>query len=333
MSQRERCSSALFCSPSSTQVAAMPCSRSAFNSVMTSRIGGPLLGGLVGPQLAQSVVARRVRHGLGQHAKRRGHVLRPRRRRQPRQHVAHVLRADPAAGPGALQRQFGRHQHGVQPGHLHQIQHLDSAADASWRNINAIDDVALAILQLTDRLVVATLRGNARAGGCFLALAADEVWAHGGVVLNPHYKNMGNLYGSEYWTYLLPRRVGGPARDGVCRRITQGRLPIGVREALELRLLVRCLAADAAGFDAASAAAAHALAASPDVGDCIAAKAARRAADEAAKPLAAYRAEELARMQGNFYGFDPSYHVARHHFVARKPQAWTSRHLAAHRLR
>jgi hypothetical protein len=29
-----------------------------------------------------------------------------------------------------------------------------------------------------------------------------------GVMLNPHYKNMGNLYGSEYWTYLLPRRVG-----------------------------------------------------------------------------------------------------------------------------
>jgi putative two-component system hydrogenase maturation factor HypX/HoxX len=222
--------------------------------------------------------------------------------------------------------------------HLHEIEAaaddpLDSAADASWRNINAIDDVALAILQLTDRVVVATLRGNAGAGGCFLALAADELWAHAGVVLNPHYKNMGNLYGSEYWTYLLPRRVGGSAHDGVCRRITQGRLPIGVREALELKLLDRCLAVDAAGFDAASEAAAHALAASPDLGDRIAAKAARRAADEAAKPLAAYRAEELARMQRNFYGFDPSYHVARHHFVARKPQAWTPRHLATHRVR
>jgi putative two-component system hydrogenase maturation factor HypX/HoxX len=38
-------------------------------------------------------------------------------------------------------------------------------------------------------------------------------------------------------------------------------------------------------------------------------------------------------MQRNFYGFDPSYHVARHHFVARKPQAWTPRHLATHRVR
>ncbi|MFO1291985.1 MAG: enoyl-CoA hydratase-related protein [Rubrivivax sp.] len=220
--------------------------------------------------------------------------------------------------------------------HLHDIEAAadaedDSAADASWRNINAIDDVALALIGLTDRLVVAALRGNAGAGGCFLALAADELWAHAGVVLNPHYKNMGNLYGSEYWTYLLPRRVGGAAGDGACRRIMQGRLPIGVREACALGLVDRCLADDAAAFESAARAAALALAASPELGARIAAKAARRAADEAAKPLAQYRAEELERMQRNFYGFDPSYHVARHHFVARKPQAWTPRHLAVHR--
>jgi putative two-component system hydrogenase maturation factor HypX/HoxX len=53
--------------------------------------------------------------------------------------------------------------------------------------------------------------------------------------------------------------------------------------------------------------------------------------DERAKPLSAYRAEELRRMHLNFYGFDASYHVARHHFVHRKPHAWTPRHLALHR--
>jgi hypothetical protein len=31
------------------------------------------------------------------------------------------------------------------------------------------------------------------------ALAADEVWACKNIDLNPHYKDMGNLYGSEYW--------------------------------------------------------------------------------------------------------------------------------------
>jgi len=200
-----------------------------------------------------------------------------------------------------------------------------SAADASLANIEAIDDVALAILSLTDRLVVAALRGNAGAGGCFLALAADEVWAHAGVVQNPHYKNMGNLYGSEYWTYLLPRRVG----EAKAREIMRGRLPMGAREAHTLGLVDAVLDGDASGFDAAVQHRALALAAAPD--DRVRAKAERRAADERVKPLAAYRAEELRLMHLNFYGFDASYHVARHHFVHRKPHAWTPRHLALHR--
>ena len=48
-------------------------------------------------------------------------------------------------------------------------------------------------------------------------------------------------------------------------------------------------------------------------------------------PLADYRAEELERMRMNFYGFDPSYHIARHRFVYRTPHAWTPLHLARHR--
>jgi putative two-component system hydrogenase maturation factor HypX/HoxX len=36
-------------------------------------------------------------------------------------------------------------------------------------------------------------------------------------------------------------------------------------------------------------------------------------------------------MRRNFYGFDPSYHVARAHFVRKLPLAWTPRHLALHR--
>ncbi len=49
------------------------------------------------------------------------------------------------------------------------------------------------------------------------------------------------------------------------------------------------------------------------------------------RPLASYRAEELERMRLNFYGFDPSYHIARHRFVHRTPHAWTPLHLAQHR--
>jgi putative two-component system hydrogenase maturation factor HypX/HoxX len=215
--------------------------------------------------------------------------------------------------------------------HLHDIEAASleggSAADASAANIEAIDDVALAILSINDRIVVAALGGNAGAGACFLALAADRLWAHGGVVQNPHYKNMGNLYGSEYWTYLLPRRVG---EEGA-RALVRGRLPLGAAQAKAIGLIDEVLTPDRSGFDDAVRERALALAAAPDIGERIAAKARRRAADEAAKPLAAYREAELGAMHVNFYGFDPSYHVARHHFVYRKPHAWTPRHLAVHR--
>jgi putative two-component system hydrogenase maturation factor HypX/HoxX len=36
-------------------------------------------------------------------------------------------------------------------------------------------------------------------------------------------------------------------------------------------------------------------------------------------------------MRMNFYGFDPSYHIARHRFVYRTAHAWTPLHLARHR--
>ena len=36
-------------------------------------------------------------------------------------------------------------------------------------------------------------------------------------------------------------------------------------------------------------------------------------------------------MHLNFFGFDPSYHVARYRLVHRTPHAWTPLHLARHR--
>jgi putative two-component system hydrogenase maturation factor HypX/HoxX len=216
--------------------------------------------------------------------------------------------------------------------HLHDIEAAqrvvgDSAADASWRNINAMDDAALELLTLNDRITVAALHGNAGAGGCFLALAADVVWAHVGVVLNPHYKNMGNLYGSEYWTYSLPRRIG----EAASRALMQERLPLTAGDAVSRGLLDACFGLGAQDFGEQVLERALALAAAHNLAQSLAAKQAQREQDEAHKPLANYRAEELQRMHRNFYGFDPSYHVARHHFVYRKPHAWTPRHLAVHR--
>jgi len=202
-----------------------------------------------------------------------------------------------------------------------------SAADESWRNINAMNDLALELITTARHITVAAIGGNTGAGGCFLARAADQVWVRDGVMLNPHYKNMGNLYGSEYWSYLLPRRVGADAAQAIMRN----RQPLTAQGALQIGLTDACLSGDARAFRTDVASRAAQLAASPDLPAQLAAKMAARARDEVAKPLAAYRAEEMTHMQRNFYGFDPSYHVARHHFVRKSPASWTPRHLALHR--
>ncbi|MBI5923742.1 MAG: hydrogenase maturation protein [Betaproteobacteria bacterium] len=210
--------------------------------------------------------------------------------------------------------------------HLNLIEAADSPADESWRNINAIDDLARAILATDQQLTIAALRGNAGAGGAFLALAADRVWARRGVLLNPHYKNMGNLYGSEYWTYSLPRRVGRARANEIMQR----RLPVGALQAQHAGLVDDCFG-DLESFMPELRIRASALASSADYPEILAAKRLARAQAEAEKPLAAYREEKLAEMKRNFYGFDPSYHVARYHFVYKLPHAWTPRHLAQHR--
>lgn len=211
--------------------------------------------------------------------------------------------------------------------HLNVIEAAASPADESMANIEAMDDLCEAILTTTDRLTVAALQGNAGAGGCFLALACDEVWARNGVILNPHYKNMGNLYGSEYWTYTLPRRVrhGDPAAPMHNRR------PISAMQAAAIGLVDRVLDGDRSRFVHVAIAAAREAASDGGWAARIDAKRRRRAQDEAAKPLAQYRREELERMRRNFYGFDSSYHVARSYFVRKTPHSWTPRHLAVHR--
>ena len=211
--------------------------------------------------------------------------------------------------------------------HLNLIEAADSPADESCRNIVAMNDLVQAIITTDSHLTIAALRGNAGAGGAFLALAADRIYARAGVVLNPHYKNMGNLYGSEYWTYLLPRRAGEDSRA-----IMEHRLPLGAISANGLGLIDDCFGASVEEFTARVETLAQALADDPLYENYLAEKRERRARDEAIKPLAQYRAAELERMKLNFYGFDPSYHVARYNFVFRVPHSWTPRHLARHRL-
>lgn len=210
---------------------------------------------------------------------------------------------------------------------LNTIEAAASPADESWLNINAMDDLAEAIISTTDKLTIAAMQGNAGAGGVFLALAADEVYARRGIVLNPHYQNMGNLFGSEYWTYLLPRRVG----EEEAGRIMRHRLPVLSGTAKAWGVIDDEAGPDPADFRAEVSDRARRLAHPSDFARHLAVKRQSRRLDEAARPLAAYRADELERMRLNFYGFDPSYHVARYKFVHRVPHAWTPLYLARHR--
>jgi len=211
--------------------------------------------------------------------------------------------------------------------HLGTIEAAASPAEESWRNINAMNDLCRAIITCGSHLTLAVLQGNAGAGGVFMALAADRVLAREAVVLNPHYKGMGNLFGSEYWTYLLPRRCGSDK----ALEVTEGRLPMGTAEAERLGLVDSHFGRDLPEFRAQVETMAESLAADPRLEEHLIAKRLARAVDEAAKPLEQYRAEELERMKLNFYGFDPSYHVARFNFIHKRGKSRTPLYLARHR--
>ncbi|KAF2407465.1 Formyl transferase [Pseudomonas antarctica] len=115
--------------------------------------------------------------------------------------------------------------------HLNVIQAAKVPGLEAWANIQAIDDVCQELLTAR-QLVISGLTGSAGAGGVMLALAADRVFARAGVVLNPHYKTMG-LYGSEYWTYSLPRAVGSE----VAHKLTEECLPISALQAQQYGMI------------------------------------------------------------------------------------------------
>lgn len=213
--------------------------------------------------------------------------------------------------------------------HLNLIEASEHPSEESWRNINAMNDLVREII-LTDRqITIAALAGNAGAGGVFLALGADRVYARDGVILNPHYKGMGNLYGSEYWTYLLPRRVAAAQAQA----IVDNRLPVGVNQARSLGLIDDHLGATPGAFRMEIEHRAAELADDTGFARLLEAKNRQRTADESAKPLENYRQEELERMRLNFFGFDSSYHVARYNFVHKVPRSRTPLYLAEHRRR
>ena len=185
-----------------------------------------------------------------------------------------------------------------------------------------MNDLVHAIFTATDHLTIAALYGSAGAGGVMMALAADRVLARDGIVLNPYYKGMGGLYGSEYWTYSLPKRVG-PEK---AMELTEQCLPISAHEARAIGLIDDVILHDDLGESAFGRfrdqiiRIAEKLSQSPPHGTWLAQKQATREQDERRKPLQHYRMEELQEMKKNFWGEDRSYHLARAAFVRKQPR-------------
>ena len=131
---------------------------------------------------------------------------------------------------------------------------------------------------------------------CRSRVAADHVVAREDVVLNPYYQHMGGLYGSEYWTYLLPRRVG---HELTAELTSAPFTPIGTRRAVEIGLLDATFGDTIASFRAQVQGLAERLARHPDVAPLARAEAPRarsRRADQAAGRLPQRGDGPLARV-------------------------------------
>lgn len=150
------------------------------------------------------------------------------------------------------------------------------------------------------------------------ALGADRVIVRQGVVLNPHYRTMG-LYGSEYWTCVLPRRVGARGAAEMTTRCD----PIGAEGALRTGL-ADMVVPDRAGFDLAVTRYAERLAHSPARLELLEDKRSARAADERRRPLEEYRRAELNQMWRDLFDDEHGFAEARRAFLLKRPARSTS---------
>lgn len=208
--------------------------------------------------------------------------------------------------------------------HLNVIEAAKTPELEAWDNINAIDDVCREIITCTGQLTVVAIGGNAGAGGVMMPLGADRVLLRDGAVLNPHYRTMG-LFGSEYWTYVLPKRVG-PA---TATELTETCLPVGAAEAADIGLADQVIPGDRAEFAASALLYAKQLATAADYAGMLTAKQEAREKDEWHKPLAAYQAAELAEMNRDFFADRNGFAAKRRAFVTKTPPTATPEHLQA----
>jgi len=210
--------------------------------------------------------------------------------------------------------------------HLNIMEDSLKSDEDGWSNIHAMNDIVRDIIQTQDILTVASIGSNAGAGGAIMPLAADYVIARQGVVLNPHYKTLG-LHGSEYWTYLLPKRVGVKK----AYELTNSCLPIGATRAKKMGLIDEVLSENEDAYQKELEEFCENLADCDEYYDLLDLKVDNRQKDESIKPIQKYRDEELEHMYKSFYDSNSSFNKLRCEFVYKVMPKHTPKRLAIHR--
>jgi len=209
--------------------------------------------------------------------------------------------------------------------HLHCIEHAKDSAKESWRNINAINDLVESLINCDSVLTIAALRRNAGAGGAIVPLACDYVVARKGVILNPHYQLMG-LTGSEYWSYLLPKRVG----EKKALKLMRDCLPLLAQEALEINMVDSVFDEDPEVYHQLLVDYCQKLSKSDDYEMLLKSKNALRKKEQRYKKLSTYRSQELKLMRDIFKEPSSHYHLLRHLFVHKIDCGKTPKRLRSH---
>lgn len=206
--------------------------------------------------------------------------------------------------------------------HLNVMEDSKKQAEDGWSNIHAMNDIVRDVILTSHIITVASLSSNAGAGGAILPLACDYVLARDGIILNPHYKTLG-LHGSEYWTYLLPKKVGNQK----AHELTQSCLPLGTKRAKAMGYVDEVLDWNKEKYQQQLEKFCEDLAQSEEYYDILDKKEAQRNNDEALKPLQSYRDEELAFMYESFYNENSPFNQLRKEFVYKRCPLETPKYL------
>lgn len=196
---------------------------------------------------------------------------------------------------------------------LRVIEASANPAEESWHNINALNDLILTIVTTTQKLTIAAVHGHASAGGVALAAACDKICARNGVLFNLNYKSIG-LFGSEYWTYILPKRIGYDKAQELIENCSI----LGTKEAKHIGLIDAITPDSFSHFETKIKIMAETLAQHHNYEKILKSKIQRRNQDEFFKPLQYYREEEQRRMKEEFFESDALYHLIRKQLVYTK---------------